>query len=189
MPLPRLITERSPYSLAVIVLITLLLVVAACSLGGDRTPTPTPVVREELYAAWSVSPSLEGQIFYSDVIVLATLASVTSTVETVLSEDAGVAPTYRAVQELRFTVHEYLKGSGPNVVLVVARASHTYLTAAEALAVAERTVAARTDTWDDRQAVVFLRNPSTPYASSGGASGNASGLGFTLSNYPLGEFA
>ena len=136
-------------------------------------------------------PTLESQVFHSDVIVLATLASVTSTVETVPSEDVGVAPTYRVAQELRFTVHEYLKGSGPNVLLVVAREKVRFLTEDWAWEVAGMTMAERTTTWDDRRAVLFLRNPDKPYGGAGvavGAQASASGLIFTLQNYPLGEF-
>ena len=140
---------------------------------------------------WTVPPTIEERIFHSDVIVLATLSSATSTAATVTSKAAGIASTYRPVQELRFTVHEYLKGSGPNVVLVVARAEHTYPTEVEAREFAERTVAERTTTWDDRRAVLFLQNPDKPYTSSSSASSesvSASGLVFTLSNHHLGEF-
>ena len=75
--------------------------------------------------------------------------------ETVPS-DPGVAPTYRAVQELRFTAHEYLKGSGPTALLVVVRSPHAYLTEAKARADAEFFGRLRVTTWDDRQGVLFL---------------------------------
>ena len=185
--------ERTSYGVVSLAFCALLLIAGVgCVAGGLTSPTPTPETIGAPAKLWTVPPSLEEQVFYSNVIVLATLASVTSTAETVPSEDANVAPTYRPVQELRFTVHEYLKGSGPSVLLVVARARHTYMTEAEARGFAERTLAERTTTWDDRRAVLFLRNPDEPYTSSGGAtgaSGSASGLEFKLSNYPLGEFA
>ena len=172
-----------------------LLLVASCTMQGPVSPSPTPDFSDIQIAVpeqWTVPPSLEEQIFYSDVIALVTLASVTSTAETVPSKDAGVAPTYRPAQELRFTIHEYLKGSGPKVLLVVARAEHTYLTEAEAREFADRTVADRITTWDGRRAVIFLRNPDKRYASSVDAASATSttlGLAFTLSNYALGEFA
>ena len=203
--------ERTPHCVAVLTLSALFLAGIACvttvgpapltplpdtrisppMAGNLMPPTPTPIITGYPPMRWTVPPSLESQIFHSDVIVLATLMSVTTTVETVPSEDAGVAPTYRAVQELRFTVHEYLKGSGPNVLLVIARTKGTFLTKADARKVADRTLTKRTTTWDDRRAVVFLRDPNKPYTSWGGASGasaSASRLGFTLQNYPLGEF-
>ena len=139
---------------------------------------------------WRVAPSLEEQIFRSSVIVRASLRSATAAVETVPSEP-GVAPTYRPVQELRFTAHEYLKGTGPIALLVVVRAYHTFLTEAAAREQAEFFVALRITTWDDRQGVLFLETPAQPYTSAGasdGASGaagssSAPALQFTQSNW------
>ena len=139
---------------------------------------------------WRVAPSLEEQIFRSSVIVRASLRSATGAVETVPS-DPGVAPTFRPVQELRFTAHEYLKGTGPTALLVVVRGAHAFLTEAEAREQAEIFVALRVTAWDDRQGVLFLGTPAQPYgsaAASGGASGaaessSASALQFTQSNW------
>ena len=123
-------------------------------------------------------------------IVRASLQSVAAAVETVPS-DPGVAPTYRPVQELRFTAHEYLKGSGPTALLVVVRSPHAYLTEAKARADAEFFARLRVTTWDDRQGVLFLQAPAQPYvpsAASDGATG-ATGrtsptvLRFTQSNH------
>ncbi len=153
-------------------------------------PTPTPQIQRLSHPSWRVPPSLEEQIFTSSVIVRATLQSVTAATETVPS-DPGVAPTYRPVQELRFTVHEYLQGTGPTALLVVVRSRHAYLTEAQARADAEYAVARRVTTWDDRQGVLFLEAPARPYtpaAASGGAAGatgraSATVLRFTQSNY------
>ena len=139
---------------------------------------------------WRVAPSLEEQIFRSSVIVRASLQSATGAVETVPS-DPGVMPTYRPVQELRFTAHEYLKGAGPTELLVVVRAYHTFLTEAAAREQVDFAVARRVTAWDDRQGVLFLGTPAQPYgsaAASGGASGaaessSASALQFTQSNW------
>ena len=79
-----------------------------------------------------VSPSLEEQIFDSDTIVRASLLSASARAETVPS-DPGVAPTYRPVHELRFTVHEYLKGSGPAEIVVVVRDEYTSNAESDAL--------------------------------------------------------
>ena len=127
-------------------------------------PTPTPIVHDYPDITWQVAPSLEEQIFTSSVIVRASLQSAAAAVETVPSTP-GVAPTYRPVHELRFTVHEYLKGTGPAALVVVVRGTHTFLTEAEARADADFAVARRVTAWDDRQGVLFLETPARPYAS------------------------
>ena len=159
-------------------------------------PTPTPAIFGGSGAhnpIWNVSPSIYEQIFTSSVIVRASLLSATAGTETVASGE-GVAPTYRAVQELRFTAHEYLKGTGPAVAIVVVRSDHTYLTEAEARQVADSSVAQRNTTWDGRQAVLFLQTlapPYTPGSSGSGAAGQtpAPSFAFTLSNYEQSEWA
>ena len=149
-------------------------------------PTPTPYVHGGAPDhIWYVSPSLEEQIFDSDAIVRASLVSATTSTETVPS-DPGVAPTYRAVHELRFTVHEYLKGSGPAQVHVVVRDDHTFASAAEALSRAQQQLRWRTTTWDSRQGVLFLRTDQ-PHQFGGvqgdsGQDSRASSFEFTLSN-------
>ena len=152
------------------------------------TPTPTPQV-PPVFASIDpvsmVSPSLDGQIFDSTTIVRASLLSASAGTESVPS-GAGVAPTYRVVNSLRFTAHEYLKGSGPAQVTVVVRADGTFATAAEALAFAQARLGERTTTWDDRQGILFLR--AAQAQSGGGASsssGAAAALEFTLSNYEV----
>ena len=141
-------------------------------------PTPTPEIRAgQPPREWSVAPSLDEQVFDSDTIVRATLLSASAGTESVPS-DPGVAPTYRAVNEVRFTVHEYLKGSGPSEVVVVVRdeANYpgtvgTFVLEADALARAQAQLQQRKTTWDDREAVLFLRT-GDPYRS-GGASGGS----------------
>ncbi len=140
------------------------------------TPTPTPEAEddaEELGCSdeenavegmqvlrnpeWSVPPSLDEQIFESDTIARATLKSVTAATETIPCKGSS-AVAYRPVHELRFTVHEYLKGSGPPEILVVARDDeYTYATVAEAREVADYAMSYRDTTWDNHQAVLFLR--------------------------------
>ena len=139
-------------------------------------PSPTPeTVEYSINPTWWVPPSLEEQIFESDVIVRASLLSAAAGTETVPSADAGVSPTYRPVQDLRFTVHEYLKGSGPNEVLVVVRGEHTYLTEAEARNEADHSVSLRNTTWDGRQGALFLRTSDSADLQVSGTSGGASG--------------
>ena len=148
-------------------------------------PSPTPrILSHSFNPTWFVSPSLEEQIFFSDVIARASLLSAISSTETVPS-DPGVSPTYRPVQELRFTTHEYLKGTGPTQLVVVVRGEHTYLTKAEAQQISDQVVSGRNTTWDGRQGVIFLGTLNPQY-QAGGASGSATttpAFAFTLSNY------
>ena len=139
---------------------------------GLLVPTPTPgILSYAINRAWLVSPSLEEQIFTSEVIVIASLLSATAGTETVPS-DPGVASTYRAAQVLRFRVHEYLKGTGPKEAVVRVRSRHSYLTEGEARQTADAAVSERNTAWDDRRAVLFLHT-----AASGSPA-----FRFTLSN-------
>ena len=148
-------------------------------------PTPTPrILSHAVNREWLVSPSLEEQIFTSKFIVVASLSSAAADTETVRSGQ-GVAPTYRALQTLRFSVHEYLKGTGPNEIAVAVRSLHSYLTEAEAQRVAEAQVSQRNTAWDDRRGVLFLRTLLPPLPPDEGASGAAGSptVEFTLSNH------
>ena len=175
--------------LPIIAFCTAIVFASGCGMDGFRTPTATPYASEEINPKWFVPPSLDEQIFRSKVIVRASLKSATSTTETIPSQGVGVSPTHRPVQELRFTIHEYLKGTGPNEVQVVVRGDHTYLTAAEALEVAKQSVASRVTAWDNRQAVIFLEDTWEPYPA-GGASASAAtkALTFTYSSLHLSRF-
>ncbi len=159
------------------------LAVAACGTSGPPhllAPTPTPQIHRLSDPTWRVPPSIEEQIFSSDVIVRATLQSATAATET-LPSDPGVASTYQAVQELRFTVHEYLQGSGPTALLVVVRGADGYPTEAAARADAAYAVQVRVTTWDSRQAVLFLETPARPYTPAAWQ--------FVLSNYDQSPWA
>ena len=153
-------------------------------------PTPTPsdlLFKIDYFPTVYVSPSLEEQVFDSEVIVRASLMSAAADTEPVPS-DPGVAPTYRPVEVLTFQVHEYLKGSGPGEVEVRVRGNLTYLTEAEALAVAGEVLAERNTSWDDREAVLFL-NPGIPWylapsrSSGQQRQGTTDQFSFTLSNF------
>ena len=130
---------------------------------------------------WRVAPLLEEQIFRSTTIVRATLQSAAAAV--VAEPDDG---GYRPVQELRFTTHEYLKGTGPATLLVAVRGGDTYATEAGARAAADFAIAGRVTTWDARQGVLFLRTAHPTYAPVGTGATDATvaagALAFTLSN-------
>ena len=121
-----------------------------------------------------VAPSLEEQIFESDVVVRASLLSATAETETVPSGE-GVSPTYRAVQRLSFTIHEYLMGTGPSEAEIVVRGKRTNSTRTQASSVAQAAVSRRNTTWDGRQGILFLETLNPPFQPAGGASGAEQG--------------
>ena len=136
-------------------------------------PTPTPDMSplEALYfPTVYVSPSLEEQVFESEVIVRASLLSTAAATEPVPS-DPGVAPTYRPVQVLTFQADEYLKGSGPRELEVRVKSNLTYLTGKEALDIATSILAERNATWDDREGILFLNSSQTPNSGLARSSG------------------
>ena len=129
-------------------------------------------------------PSLDRQIFTSDVIVLAEFVSATAAVKTIPGKP-NQQPTYRPAMTLTFTATEYLKGSGPNTFSVElwdktgwneeylenGQRYAGYLTEAKALAKAQALVAARKTTYDDRPGVMFLNGPVAAASGSGARSG------------------
>ncbi len=150
--------------------------------ASSDTPTATPVIYEYPNVTWFVPASLEEQIYYalrsdSLIIVRASLQSVTAGAE----PDKGASAPYRAVHKLRFTVHEYLEGSGPNEILVVVRGDRTHTTEAAALAEAESNKSTRNASWDNRQAVLFV-GLATPSASESDASSPRKASFATLGN-------
>ena len=151
-------------------------------------PTPTTAAStnadvEIAYATnptWFVAPSLEEQIYdalrYDTLVVVrASLLSAAAGAEEVPAVGDGAAATYRPVHDLRFTVHEYLEGSGPTEILVVVRGDLTFPTEASALRQANYAASRRNTSWDDRQAVLFvgLGQTTTEAAGTSGLSGSS----------------
>ncbi|MDE2903370.1 MAG: hypothetical protein OXP73_10125, partial [Chloroflexota bacterium] len=175
--------RRLALGLLIAALAAAALVAAACGPGGDSLHPDASHRRVYTLSdpTWRVAPSLTEQIVRSTTIVRATLQSTTAAV--VAEPDGG---GYRPVQELRFTTHEYLKGSGPATLLVAVRGGATYATEAGARAAAEFATAGRVTTWDDRQAVLFLRTAHPTYAPVGSSATDATvaagALAFVLSN-------
>ncbi len=188
-------------ALVILALLSLAAVFTSCTSGESRAPgasapappgaselpapSPTPEILSEIpHPVSRVSPSLEEQIFASEFIVRASLISASASVETVPS-GPGIAPTYRALQLLRFTAHEYLKGNGSDEVVVMVRGRHTHLTEAEARVFADLKLMQRNTAWDDRQGILFLNlsAPTTPVQESGAGSQNETAFEFTLSNF------
>ena len=103
--------------------------------------------------------SLETTILESDVIARVSYLSKQSS--SVLRPDTSFFP-WTAMLEFRFTVHEYLKGTGPaEIGGIVYR---EYETQAEAHIAALRIGAAHDSRWDSREAIVFMYLPSNEAA-------------------------
>ena len=186
-------------ALIILIFLSLASVFASCTSGegsdaspGESTgasapelpaPSPTPEVSSQVsHPVSRVSPSLEEQIFASEFIIRASLVSAAASTETVPS-NPGIAPTYRALQLLRFTAHEYLKGTGPSEVMVIVRGRHTYTSESEARVFADLKLMQRNTAWDDRQGALFL-NRTRPPGQAGSAEGqNETAFEFTLSNF------
>ena len=152
-------------------LFLLAVITTACGLANTGLLVPTATPRIQTYAidpASNVPPSLEEQLFNSDLVVRASLISATAGVETIPSGPL-VAPTYRAVQELRFTAHEYLKGTGPAEAFIVVRGKRTYLAEADARRAADAAVSQRNTAWDGKQGVLFLNSLDPAYRPPGGS--------------------
>ena len=131
------------------------------------TPTPTPIVHEVLpedaYHSWTIYL----QVYRSSRIVRASFSSAAAAAE---REDSGpgIAPVYRPIHELRFQVHEYLKGAGPSQILVLVRGVHTYSDESSAIEVSSKGLSNRNTNWDGNQAILFLNETDYAPASSTG---------------------
>ena len=177
----------------------LLIALALCLalLACDGRPQPV----QESHGApppphYRLPPSTDEMIFLADVIVVASLASATAGVETIPG-DPGVASTYLPKHTLNFTAIEYLNGTGPSTFAVEVmdpgpvpdggELFEGYLTSAAAQAEADKLLAERSTTWDDRPGILFLEHPPTAASGASGASRDsqspAQGVyGFTYSN-------
>ena len=137
-----------------------------CDFGDiDSLIVPTPLPWKMIYAPIRLSypTTLEQRLNDSEVIVRASLLSVTGTIEAKPSKDFGVAPSYAAVHLLHFKIHEYLRGEGDDQVLVMvpANSSQHILSEADARAYTDRTLEYRNSTWDNHQAILFITTPQT----------------------------
>ena len=142
-----------------IVALPLALLLALSSVGCEQEANSTSsIAHGAINPANRYPKSLDQMISRSDAIVRATLRSATAATE-------AVGGGHRPVQKLRFTVHEYVKGSGPNEILVVVRPRDTYSTKGVARSEADRLLSERNTTWDDRQALLLLIRPTRDWYS------------------------
>ena len=136
--------------------------------SGRPEPEPASIVQAVINPATLYPESLDQMTMRTDFIVRASLMSATAATEAV-SGEAGASTTYRPVHKLRFTAHEYLKGSGSSDILVVVRPvlqRGIYPAEAEARRQADRLLSQRNTTWDDRQALLFLIRETRDWYSS-----------------------
>ena len=108
---------------------------------------------------------LSSRIFYSDIVVRASLISTNATAENI-GTDANGATVYRSLLEFKFKVLEYLKGAGGAeiIVFVTDQRDRTYSTMELALEASQSWDRDRNTQWDDREALIFAEN--TAEASS-----------------------
>ena len=162
---------KKPHRYVLALLLALLAVAGAYGLPGEAEAhselAPDPM--------GSVPASLDEQIYTSAVVVLASLLSVGPDAEFATGQHSRIftgGPVftgvdayyeyYRPMQMLRFRVHEYLKGSGPDEIVVEVRHfdNINFTSLSEALAFAAQTVADRNSGWDDRPGILFLNRLS-----------------------------
>ena len=123
------------------------------------TVTPVPAGYQSFPGLY-VSPSIDGQILTSEVIVHGILDSVQASTRAV--DSSGEQSTqYRALHSLTVRTLEYLKGSGPSILNVVVRGSTIFDNSADALVEAQAALDARDTVWDEREAIFFLTGSST----------------------------
>ena len=134
----------------------------------DPEPTPkvedleTSVVRHGI-VAYDYPPSLDMQIFDADIVVVATLVSVTADVQ----PDGDL---FLPVQSLHFRSSQYLKGTGPTEFVVeVPITEHKATTRAKALEFAQDSIALRNTEYDSRPGILFLEGPLTSATTNSGS--------------------
>ncbi len=142
---------------------------------NDNEQDAKPLAEEEIslevesepalsYLPESGPLSLDERILRSDLIIRATLASIsTSTPYTYRYDPPWATSTdyYLSTLELRFKIHEYLKGSGGDTLVVDLLLSEDdyYMSISEAVAATAVWLPGRDTRWDDREAIIFLQKP------------------------------
>ena len=155
------LSRRTPTLLRIVVLMVLSSLVFGCT--GPTTVSQEPIVDTE-EARPTGETSLEERIALSDVVARVSLQSTASGVTTAyLDEEAPEDATYVGHLDFTFRVLEYLQGSGGSeitaVVLVAPNPAGPVIdTRREMEDALPGLVAVRDTQWDDREAVVFLRD-------------------------------
>ena len=102
--------------------------------------------------------SSEKKIVWSHLVARVRLRSVIGAVEYGPAAAGSERNMHNATLELSFQVLEYLKGSGASEIVAVVKDEIGYDTEAEARALLPDITASRDTRWDDREAIVFLRD-------------------------------
>ena len=132
--------------------------------NGLAVPTPTPqVLGGGFMDPLSIErpDTLESNIFHSSIIARVEPVLSITPIGREIDNGEGVASTYQPFVEIRFKVIEYLKGSGPDEIVVdnpIRR--HTYLEQEKAEEIALVAKEERNTSWDHLEAIVFLFHPS-----------------------------
>ena len=137
--------------------------------SGDEDEEPVLVMTFTSSFPETGPTGLDERILRADLIVRATLTSVSTSTPFLSDTDFGTTtPYYVSTVELRFDAHEYLKGSGGNTLLVDLPVSfyEYYPSVEEAVEAASAWLPERDTRWDDREAVIFLQNPIGSQAGS-----------------------
>ena len=152
---------------------------------GSGTASSTAAPLSSVPVLYTGPTSLEERILESPVIARVRLDSVSSAVE---SGTTRLGMKYIATLEFSFSVQEYLKGSGADDVVAVWNAGQIFDTRQEAEDALPAIAAARDAQWDNREAVVFLKNsqtylPSTQQVGRFYLSGERGEVGSVLDDY------
>ena len=103
---------------------------------------------------------IEEKILDSDTIVRARMTSFSS--DTIAKANGK----YAAVLEFNLNVSEYLKGSGVSDIVTVWVHGRSWDTNGDADDVKDDILAERDDQWDDREAIIFLRDEGSGFGSA-----------------------
>ena len=152
---------------------------------GSGTPSGTATPLSSAPVLYTGPTSLEERVLASPVIARVRLDSVSSAVE---SGTTRLGMKYIATLEFSFSVQEYLKGSGADDVVAVWNAGQIFDTRQEAEVALPAIAAARDAQWDNREAIVFLKNsqtylPSTQQVGRFYLSGERGEVGSVLDDY------
>ncbi len=111
---------------------------------------------------------LDERILRANTIARVTLNSISTSTPYIYRYDPPWATStdyYLGAMELRFGVHEYLKGAGGDTLAVdlILSGDDYYPSVEEAVDAASAWIAERDTRWDDREAIIFLQNKPVGY--------------------------
>ena len=145
-----------------VICVLLLLGLLGCGRVTDRNE-PTVVLRDPHPRTDPIAPplpyygeeSIEERVAMADIIVKAGLADTTREIVTTTAD--GWNGKHFVALKFHLTVSEYLKGGGANEITALWVRGDTFDTQKEAEDAAPDIAATRDTTWDDREAIFFLR--------------------------------